>query len=142
LGWGRGAADLREGFDDGAVVAGSAAEGDGGWGDAFNFAQDDVGEGQASGDGLGMAAMAWPARRAGNMPMRPDRAATARRRGARRATPERVLAAARIKPAHPIAFADCFAAATTAARRAVLYPGDPELLEREVGCRTRDLRPR
>jgi predicted nucleic acid-binding protein len=58
------------------------------------------------------------------------------------ATSERVLAAARIKAAHPIAFADCFAAATAAARNAVLYTGDPELLEREVGCRTRDLRQR
>jgi predicted nucleic acid-binding protein len=58
------------------------------------------------------------------------------------ATSERVLAAARIKAAHPIAFADCFAAATAAARNAVLYTGDPELLEREVGCRTRDLRRR
>ncbi len=55
-------------------------------------------------------------------------------------TPERVLAAARIKAAHPIAFADCFAAATAAARRAILLTGDPELLERDVGCRTRDLR--
>ena len=57
-------------------------------------------------------------------------------------TPERVLAAARIKTAHPIAFADCFAAATAAARRATLLTGDPELLERKLGCRTRDLRPR
>ena len=55
-------------------------------------------------------------------------------------TPERVLAAARIKAAHPIAFADCFAAATAAARGATLYTGDPELLGREVGCRVRDLR--
>jgi predicted nucleic acid-binding protein len=31
-------------------------------------------------------------------------------------TPERVLAAARLKAAHAIAFADCFAAATAAAR--------------------------
>jgi hypothetical protein len=29
-----------------------------------------------------------------------------------------------------------------AARNAVLYTRDPELLEREVGCRTRDLRRR
>ena len=56
-------------------------------------------------------------------------------------TPERVLAAAHIKAEHPIAFADCFAAATAMARRATLYTGDPELLERRVGCRTRDLRP-
>lgn len=57
-------------------------------------------------------------------------------------TAERVLAAAHIKAAHPIAFADCFAAATAAARDATLLTGDPELLERDVGCRTRDLRPR
>jgi predicted nucleic acid-binding protein len=41
---------------------------------------------------------------------------------------------------HPIAFADCFAAATAAARDATLLTGDPELLDRDVGCRTRDLR--
>jgi predicted nucleic acid-binding protein len=56
-------------------------------------------------------------------------------------TPDRVLAAAHIKAAHPIAFADCFAAATAAARAATLYTGDPELIEREVGCAVRDLRP-
>ena len=55
-------------------------------------------------------------------------------------TPERVLAAARVKAEHPIAFADCFAAATATAREATLLTGDPELLERELGCRTRDLR--
>jgi predicted nucleic acid-binding protein len=55
-------------------------------------------------------------------------------------TPERVLAAAHLKAAHPIAFAECFAAATAAARGATLYTGDPELLERRVGCGTRDLR--
>lgn len=57
-------------------------------------------------------------------------------------TADRVLAAARIKAAHPIAFADCFAAATAAGHRATLLTGDPELLERDVGCRTRDLRRR
>jgi predicted nucleic acid-binding protein len=56
-------------------------------------------------------------------------------------TPERVLQAAHIKARHPIAFADCFAAATAAARDATLFTGDPELLDRDVGCRTRDLRP-
>jgi predicted nucleic acid-binding protein len=55
---------------------------------------------------------------------------------------ERVLAAAHIKAEHPIAFADCFAAATATARDATLLTGDPELLERDVGCRMRDLRPR
>jgi len=53
---------------------------------------------------------------------------------------ERVLAAARIKAEHPIAFADCFAAATAAAHDATLFTGDPELSEHDVGCRTRDLR--
>jgi predicted nucleic acid-binding protein len=56
-------------------------------------------------------------------------------------TPQRVLAAAHMKAAHPIAFADCFAAATAAARDATLLTGDPELLDRDVGCRVRDLRP-
>jgi predicted nucleic acid-binding protein len=55
-------------------------------------------------------------------------------------TPDRVLAAAHIKAAHPIALADCFAAATASAHKAVLYTGDRELLERKLGCRTRDLR--
>lgn len=45
-----------------------------------------------------------------------------------------------IKARHPIEFADCFAAATAIARDATLLTGDPELLERDVGCRTRDLR--
>jgi len=57
-------------------------------------------------------------------------------------TPERVLAAAQLKAAHPIAFADCFAVATACARKATLFTGDPELLERKLGCRTRDLRPK
>lgn len=56
------------------------------------------------------------------------------------ATPERVLAAAHLKAGHPIAFADCFAAGTAIARGATLYTGDPELLERDVGCPVRDLR--
>jgi predicted nucleic acid-binding protein len=55
-------------------------------------------------------------------------------------TTNRVLAAAHIKAKHPIAFADCFAAATAAARDATLLTGDPELLDRDVGCRVRDLR--
>jgi predicted nucleic acid-binding protein len=57
-------------------------------------------------------------------------------------TPERVLAAARVKAKHPIAFADCFAAATATYHGATLLTGDPELLERKIGCRTRDLRPK
>jgi len=56
-------------------------------------------------------------------------------------TAVRVLGAARIKAAQPIVFADCFAAATAIARDATLFTGDPELLDREVGCRVRDLRP-
>ena len=56
-------------------------------------------------------------------------------------TAVRVLGAARIKAAQPIAFADCFAAATAIARDATLFTGDPELLDREVGCPVRDLRP-
>jgi predicted nucleic acid-binding protein len=55
-------------------------------------------------------------------------------------TPERVLAAAHIKAQHPIAFADCFAAATASAHDATLLTGDPELLERDVGCTVRDVR--
>jgi len=55
-------------------------------------------------------------------------------------TPERVLAVARLKAGHPIAFADCFAAATAAERDATLFTGDPDLLKRPVGCRMRDLR--
>jgi predicted nucleic acid-binding protein len=53
---------------------------------------------------------------------------------------ERIMAAAHLKAVHPIAFADCFAAATAAARDATLLTGDPELLDRDVGCRTRDVR--
>jgi predicted nucleic acid-binding protein len=55
-------------------------------------------------------------------------------------TPERVLAAAHIKAQHAIAFADCFAAATASAHDARLLTGDPELLERDIGCAVRDLR--
>jgi predicted nucleic acid-binding protein len=56
-------------------------------------------------------------------------------------TPARVLAAAHITAVHPIAFADCFAAATALARGATLLTGDPELLDRDIGCGLRDLRP-
>jgi predicted nucleic acid-binding protein len=55
------------------------------------------------------------------------------------ATPERVLGAARIKAAHPLAYADAFAVATAAAHGAVLLTGDPELTRRPVGCRVEDL---
>ena len=55
-------------------------------------------------------------------------------------TPERVLAAARIKATHPLAHADAFAIATAGAHRAVLLTGDPEITKRSVGCRVEDLR--
>ena len=55
-------------------------------------------------------------------------------------TPDRILAAAHLKATHPIAFADCFTTATAAARDATLFTGDPELLQRDVGCNVRDLR--
>jgi predicted nucleic acid-binding protein len=56
------------------------------------------------------------------------------------ATTERVLAAARIKATHPLAYGDAFAIATAAAHDAVLLTGDPEMTERSVGCRVEDLR--
>lgn len=55
-------------------------------------------------------------------------------------TSERVLAAARIKGAHPLAYGDAFAVATAAAHQAVLLTGDPEIIDRAVGCRVEDLR--
>ena len=55
-------------------------------------------------------------------------------------TPARILAAAQIKAVQPIAFADCFAAATALARGATLLTGNPELLNRDIGCGLRDLR--
>jgi hypothetical protein len=57
------------------------------------------------------------------------------------ATSERVIAAARIKAAHPLAYGNAFAVATAAAHDAVLLTGDhPELTTRSVGCRVEDLR--
>jgi uncharacterized protein len=56
------------------------------------------------------------------------------------ATPERVLAAARIKAVHPLAYGDAFAIATAVALKAVLLTGDPEITDRSVGCRVEDLR--
>ena len=55
-------------------------------------------------------------------------------------TPERVLAAARIKAVHPLAYGDAFAIATAVAFKAVLLTGDPEITDRAVGCRVEDLR--
>ena len=56
------------------------------------------------------------------------------------ATAERVMAAARIKAAHPLAYGDAFAVATAAAHHATLLTGDPELTSGPVGCRVEDLR--
>lgn len=55
-------------------------------------------------------------------------------------TTERVLAAARIKATHPLAYGDAFAIATAAAHGAILLTGDPEMTGRSVGCRVEDLR--
>ena len=55
-------------------------------------------------------------------------------------TPDRVLAAARIKAIHPLAYGDAFAVATAAAHKAILLTGDPEIIGRSVGCRVMDLR--
>lgn len=55
------------------------------------------------------------------------------------ATPERVLAAARIKADHPLAYGDAFAIATASAHGAVLLTGDPGITRRAVGCRVEDL---
>jgi predicted nucleic acid-binding protein len=54
-------------------------------------------------------------------------------------SPERVLAAARIKAVHPLAYGDAFAVATAAAHGAVLLTGDPEITTRAVGFRVEDL---
>ncbi len=53
-----------------------------------------------------------------------------------------VLAAADLKAAHPIAFADCFAVATAATFRLELWTGDPEIVDRRsaLPCAVRDLR--
>ena len=56
------------------------------------------------------------------------------------ATADRVLAAARIKAVHPLAYGDAFAVATAAAHDATLLTGDPELTSKQVGCRVEDLR--
>lgn len=53
---------------------------------------------------------------------------------------ERILAAARIKAAHPLAYADAFAAATAVAHSARLWTGDPELLRADAPWEWRDLR--
>lgn len=55
-------------------------------------------------------------------------------------TPDRVLAAARIKAAHRLSYADAFAAATALAADAVLLTGDPELLMDGANWKVEDLR--
>jgi predicted nucleic acid-binding protein len=52
----------------------------------------------------------------------------------------RILEAARIKAAHPMAYADAFAAATAIAHDAALWTGDPELLIPDAPWRWHDLR--
>jgi len=53
---------------------------------------------------------------------------------------ERVLTAARIKAAHPMAFADAVAIATSEAHDAILLTGDPEILEAAGTWTVEDLR--
>jgi len=55
-------------------------------------------------------------------------------------TPERILEAAAINAAHPMAFADAFALATAAAHDAVLLTGDPEILDASGPWMREDLR--
>lgn len=57
------------------------------------------------------------------------------------ASPARVLEAAAIKAAHPMAYADAFALATAAAHGALLITGDPEILDAEGPWAREDLRP-
>ena len=53
-----------------------------------------------------------------------------------------MIEAARLKAAHPIALADCFAIATAAAHGLPLLTGDPEILSRvDLPCVVEDLRP-
>ena len=52
----------------------------------------------------------------------------------------RIIAAARIKAEHPMAYADAFAAATAIAHEATLWTGDPELLVANSVWSWRDLR--
>jgi len=54
--------------------------------------------------------------------------------------PARVLEAAAIKAAHPMAYADAFALATAAAHDAVLVTGDPEILDADGPWAREDLR--
>lgn len=55
--------------------------------------------------------------------------------------PPRMIAAARLKAANPIALGDCFALATAAARDLTLWTGDPEILDLDdPPCAIEDLR--
>lgn len=56
------------------------------------------------------------------------------------ATPTRVLEAARVKAEFPMALADAFAVATAQAHGAVLWTGDPEILDANGPWLTEDLR--
>lgn len=57
-------------------------------------------------------------------------------------TERRIVEAALLKAAHPIALADCFAISTAADNDAVLFTGDPEILAiAGLPCEVRDLRP-
>lgn len=54
----------------------------------------------------------------------------------------RMVETARLKTAHPIALADCFAIATAAAHDLPLLTGDPEITDCEdLPCAVEDLRP-
>jgi len=54
----------------------------------------------------------------------------------------RMVATARLKAAHPIALADCFAIVTAAAHDLPLVTGDPEIADCEgLPCAVEDLRP-
>ena len=55
-------------------------------------------------------------------------------------SPGRIIEAATIKALHPMAFGDAFAIATTLAHDAVLFTGDPEIVDRERLCTVEDLR--
>lgn len=53
----------------------------------------------------------------------------------------RMIEAARLKAQHPIAFTDCFALATAAARGLALWTGDPEIIDLDdPPCEVVDLR--
>ncbi|MGH2772873.1 MAG: type II toxin-antitoxin system VapC family toxin [Actinomycetota bacterium] len=53
---------------------------------------------------------------------------------------QRILQAARIKAAYPVAYADAFAVATAIARNTVLLTGDDEILTADTNWPTQDVR--